>query len=160
MVREGEERGLRHRVDGLWRCESGHVEHVGGVGILGAGTREQQSLRSSPIVGEPLPAIGFEQLTVGRVTLSSDSQSQLRAELLGNVIGDGHVPAAHEHRGHRRHRRVQAAVQAPLQATHVGLCSSHVVLGREEQRDVDVHTLEDGFLDGQQTFGGAGDLDV
>ena len=40
------------------------VEGVGGVGILGAGAREEQPLGPGALVGEALPALGVEQLAI------------------------------------------------------------------------------------------------
>ncbi|MCK7517106.1 MAG: hypothetical protein MZV64_04995 [Ignavibacteriales bacterium] len=63
------------------------------------------------------------------------------------------VPAADEHRRDRRRRRVEAGLDAPLDAAQVGLGRRQVVLAREEQRDVDRDAGEDRLLDGRQALG-------
>ena len=80
-------------------------------------------------------------------------------ELAGHLLHRRLVPAADEHRGDRAHVGAQSSSDAALQAAHVGIGGPHIVVAREQQRDVDRHAREDRLLDGGKALERAGDLD-
>ena len=74
--------------------------------------------------------------------------AELRRDFLQRCL----VPAAHEHRGDRSHIRVKASGNASLKASHICIGGADIIVAREQQRDVDRYTGEDGLLDGRETL--------
>ena len=77
----------------------------------------------------------------------------------GTLSRHGAVPPADEQRGDRADIGRKAGDDAPLQSLQVGVGRGPVLLGGEQQGDVDRDAGEDRFLDRRQAFRGAGDLD-
>ncbi len=72
---------------------------------------------------------------------------------------DGDVPAAHEDRGDGGDVGAAPRLDPPLDSLQVGIGRGEVLLGVEQQRDVDRDAGEDRLLDRGQAGLGAGDLD-
>ena len=81
-------------------------------------------------------------------------------KLLGDLLGDGDVPAADEQRGDRGDVGVEPGLDPALDPAHVGLGGADVLLVVEEQGDVDRDAGEDRLLDRLATRLGSRDLDV
>ena len=91
--------------------------------------------------------VGVEQLAVGAVGAAADRDAEPVAQLVRHLVGDGDVPAADEERGDRGDVRVEPGLDPPLDPAHVGVGGGEVLLGVEEQGDVDRDAGEDRLLD-------------
>jgi hypothetical protein len=159
VVRERLQGLIPHGVDGERGGQRLHVQHVTSSRILDRGRGPQQPLRPGALVGQPRPAGRDQQLPVGPVGLLGHGDAQAAAELVGHPVGHRRVPAGHEQRGHRAHRRVQFGPDPALHPPQVGLGRGPVLLRREEQGHVHRHSGVDALLDRRQALGGARDLD-
>jgi hypothetical protein len=159
VVLEGQERLVGHGVDRERRRQRLDVEDVGGIGILGPGAREQQSLGPRTLVGEALPALGVEKLAIGTMGLGGDCDAESVPKLIRSLVGHRDVPAADEDRRDRRDGGVEARLEPALHAAHVRLGRAEVLVRCEQQRDVDGCPGEDRLLDRLPAGFGARDLD-
>jgi hypothetical protein len=108
------------------------------------------------------PAEALAEQCVGELGLG-DRGLAAQGERLGRRDGveagvDGGVDPGDEERRHRRD--VGEIALGTFETGEVRLDDLVVALDREEQRDVDAAALGDHGLDGLETFGGAGDLDI
>ena len=102
-----------------------------------------------------LPARRGEQIDIGLVGALADGDAELVAQRLRHLAGDGDIPAADEQRGDGSDIGIEPRRDAPLDAAHIGFGRGHIMLAREQQRDVDRNAGEDRFLDCRQAFLGA-----
>ena len=128
-------------------------------GILRARARHQEPLWRGAEIGQPLAAVGGDESPIGRIAVLADGDAEPVAQVLGQLLGRGRVPAADEERRHRADPRVEARVDPPLDAAEIRLGGGEVVGGGEEQRHVHRHAREDRLLDRRQPLGRAWNLD-
>ena len=83
----------------------------------------------------------------------------MSAEVVGQLPGDGGVPAGDEHRRYRRNVEVESALPPALEPAEVRLGGGLVVLAREQQCHVHRDTGSDELLDRRDPLGRARHLD-
>ncbi len=114
--------------------------------------------RAPAIEDAPQP-LRAGQLVIGAVGAVGDGDPEPVAQIRRHLLGDGDVPATDEERGNGGDVGVEVGLDAALHTPHVGLGGGEVLIGREEQGDVDRNAGEDRILDRRKPRLGTGDLD-
>ena len=163
VVAGRQQRGHRHRVDGVGPDELLDVHHVAIGRVLDAGRGPQRALHRGAGVAQGGEALAQEDLLVALVGGAGVGDARLAEQVV--VVGalQALVDLAVHPRDEERRDRVDvdrlALLQAALEAADVGLRHLRVLLDAEEQRHVDVAPLVDHLLDRRRALLGARDLD-
>ena len=164
LLAGGEERGQRHRVDGVRSHQAVDVHHVGVARVLHPGRRPERALNPRPRVAQVREALAVEDLLEAHVGRARVPKARGAEQLGGRAGGlealvDLRVDARDEEARNRMHVERLARLTAPLETADVRLRDLLVGAHGEEQRDVDVDALEDRLLDRGDSGRGAGNLD-
>ena len=162
VVGEREERGLRHRVDGVGGDQLVDVEHIGIGRVLRACRGPERALHARPGGGEPLPARSAEvrqEALVGDAGVrDGGAPGELRSP------GEPAVHLAVDPRDEEGGDRGEVAERQPLlesvlEPLDVGLGDALVDADAKEERDVDAGALRRELAQRLDARGGAGHLD-
>ncbi len=165
VVLDGQERLLRHGVDGVLDDQVVDVHRVLVVRVLHAGRRPQRALAVGPGRGQLVPAVAGEELLVGLVGEPGVGDPGLAEEVVGGAglvqpVVDLGVDAGDEERRDRVDLgEVQPGVVRLLQTGEVGVHHALVAVQPEDQGDVDADALAQGVGDRGGALGGRRDLD-
>ena len=163
VVAGGQQRGHRHRVDGVRPDELLDVHHVAVGRVLDAGRGPQRALHGGAGVAQGGEALAEEDLLVALVGGARVGDAGLAEQVVVagalQALVDLGVHARDEERRDRVDVDRLALLEAALEAADVGLGHLRVLLDAEEQGDVDVAPLVDHLLDRGRALLGARDLD-
>ncbi|GAB0113684.1 hypothetical protein AcidC75_12080 [Acidisoma sp. C75] len=159
VIGEGEQRALRHGVDGIGRREARDIERVRRGLVLGAGGGEEQPLRPRAQVFQALPAIALQKVAIGLVGLAADGEAERVLDRGRHLLGHRAIPAADEERGDGAHIGGLAFGDATFQPAQIGFGAGEVLVAGEKERHVHRHAGIDRILDRGQPLGRARDLD-
>ncbi len=159
VIGEGEQRRVRHGVDGVRRGQRLDVEYVGSLRVLGTGAGPEQPLVPGTRGCEALRAMRVEQLAVRPIGPARDSDAEPAPQLGGHSVVHRLVPPADEQRRHRDHLGIEPDLDPALDAALVGCGGREILLPRKEEGDVDRDPREDRLLDGGESLRRSRDLD-
>ena len=119
----------------------------------------KRTLRPRSGVVDPAPARGAQKYLGRLVSALGNRDAELVLQLLRDLVGHRAVPPADEYGCNGADVGIEIGSQTPLDSAQESLCRRAILLGTEEQGNVDRNAREDRLLDGGQTFLRAGNLD-